>query len=538
MAEKFSFFDPVQTPDGLFDREYNAQEFTDYFASLVTTGVMKGAGNQLSVSADGSSMITKLNTGVAFIEGRYYANDSLLNHTHDTETVGKSRVDRIVIRMDLSTEARHVISFVKKGVASASPVAPTITQTANVYEISVAQVKVVGGQTFISANNVTDERGTVVICPWTGSRILPNFDDDALQELVDNQLTDGSYAKKYSGNLDELLKTGFYACDSVDTTSLPIQNSSSGRPWIVQVISDSDTKGAKQIASQAISGDEMYHRTRSITGAWFPWKLLVVPLNNTLTSTSTTEAATANAVKTVNDKLQYFNANAYTICLGKNATGNLSLGPGANSTGSEGSEFAIGYEAMAQGWGAAAIGGFARSGNQNQGVLGVSKSSGYGQKTWIVPGDLSVSGTKNFEIPHPHPDKKYTHVIRHGAVESLTTGDTLYRYEIKATEDGQVVEVQLPDYFEQLNTNVDIWVNPHLHFGRAFGIVEGDILRVTCERVGTYKALVIGTRNDENVLDWYVRGVEREIGESWLGETSTFEVDELTEVTEFEEVYQ
>lgn len=188
MAEKFSFFDPVQDENGLFDREYNAQEFTDYFATLVTTGVMKGAGNQLGVSADGASMQTKLNTGVAFVEGRYYANDSVLTHTHDTEVVGKDRIDRIVIRLDLSTEARYVKSFVKKGVASTSPVAPSLTQTANIYEISVAQVKVIGGQTFISTGNVTDERGTAIICPWAGSKILPSFDDNLLAQHANNTL--------------------------------------------------------------------------------------------------------------------------------------------------------------------------------------------------------------------------------------------------------------------------------------------------------------------------------------------------------------
>ncbi|WP_193767105.1 hypothetical protein [Lysinibacillus parviboronicapiens] len=87
-----------------------------------------------------------------------------------------------------------------------------------------------------------------------------------------------------------------------------------------------------------------------------------------------------------------------------------------------------------------------------------------------------------------------------------------------------------------MNTNVDVWVNPDEHFGRAYGKVVGDKLLVTCEKAGVYKALVIGTRNDDNVQDWYIKGVEREIGESWLGETYVFEVDEITEVTEFEEV--
>ncbi|MBK3495326.1 tail fiber protein [Viridibacillus sp. YIM B01967] len=439
----------MEDANGVFDREYNAQEFTDYFATLVTTGVMKGAGNQLVVSVDGSSMMSKLSTGIAFLEGRYYANDSVLNLTHDTEVVGKSRIDRVVIRLDLSTEARHVKSFVKKGVASASPVAPVLTQTPNVYEISVAQVKLIGGQTYIASNNVTSERGTNIICPWAGSRILPNFDNDELANLVgkvNNELVDASTTRKG-----------------------------------------------------------------------------VVKLNDTVSSTSTNEASTPNALKTVNDKLINMN---------------VLLGQGASAVGDAfGQRVAIGAGATTGAFATVALGTNAIALNINEGVLGGS-SSDFSTTKWKIPGSLSVSGTKNFEIPHPHPDKKHTHVIRHGAVESPTTGDTLYRYTVEAREDGQVVELQLPDYFEHLNANVDVWVNPHLHFGRAFGVVEGDILKVTCEKIGLYKVLIIGTRNDDNVQDWYVKGVEREIGESWLGETNVFEVEELTEVTEFEEVMQ
>ena len=178
MAEKYRFFDAVQDENGQYDREYNAQEFTDYFKALVTTGIMKGAGNELAVTANGSNMITTVNTGIAFLLGRYYENDSPLTLTHDTETLGNSRIDRIVIRMDLSTEARYVKAFIKKGVPSTNPIPPALTQTSNLYEISLAQVRVVGGQTFIAVNNVTDERGKDVICPWAGSNILPNFDDN------------------------------------------------------------------------------------------------------------------------------------------------------------------------------------------------------------------------------------------------------------------------------------------------------------------------------------------------------------------------
>ena len=53
-----------------------------------------------------------------------------------------------------------------------------------------------------------------------------------------------------------------------------------------------------------------------------------------------------------------------------------------------------------------------------------------------------------------------------------------------------------------------------------------------------FNVLVIGTRNDthQSILDWDIKGVEREIGESWTGETYAFSVDEIIEVEEIKEV--
>lgn len=60
------------------------------------------------------------------------------------------------------------------------------------------------------------------------------------------------------------------------------------------------------------------------------------------------------------------------------------------------------------------------------------------------------------------------------------------------------------------------------------------------QRERKYNVALFGTRNDshESIQNWHVKGVEREVGESWLGETHVFEVDEITEVTEFGEVLQ
>lgn len=313
MAEKFRFMDPVQLPDGTYDREYNAQEFTDYFKALITTGVMKSVGNQLAVTTNGSNMITRIDTGVAFILGRYYENDSFKELTHDTETLGNSRIDRIVVRLDLSTEARYVRAFIKKGLPSTNPVAPSLTQTPNLYEISLAQVKVVGGQTFIPANAVTDERGTNIICPWAGSKILPSFDDNALAQHIDNRdmhTTAGeknnwnyAFTQVYDGGrLSEVCKTvsdwdwnliktnGYY----MGSNTL---NSPDGVPtdrWYMgEVIVHNHLYVVQRLIQFTEPSLKTYERA-CIGGNWQPWR--DVSFSTLFQSVSNGKAQVANAI--------------------------------------------------------------------------------------------------------------------------------------------------------------------------------------------------------------------------------------------------
>lgn len=254
------------------------------------------------------------------------------------------------------------------------------------------------------------------------------------------------------------------------------------------------------------------------------------------------------------------NAQAIAIGFGASASGQTSTTIGDNASASGTNGLGIGSSASCSGGDAVAIGRGAWTGSSatkhmslgdgattldnNSAAIGTSANSinaneivlGTSARTVRIPGALTVTGSKSFEMPHPNPLKKGTHVIRHGCVESPTEGDTLYRYTIESTTNGETIEVQLPDYFQYLNKNVDVWVNGYEHFGRAFGKVINDKLFVTCELIGTYKVLVIGTRNDDSVQDWSIKGVERELGENWLGETSYLEVNEIIEITEIMEV--
>jgi hypothetical protein len=234
-------------------------------------------------------------------------------------------------------------------------------------------------------------------------------------------------------------------------------------------------------------------------------------------------------------------AESYSIALGRNAsaTGGSSVALGRDASATETSSIALGRDASAEKNASIALGRNASAENGNEGVLGGGVDPLLTYK-WIVPGNFTVSGTKNFEIPHPKPSKNATHVIRHGVVETDSQGDNLYRYKIESEKENDIQHIDLPDYFIHLNKDVQIFVTPQGHFGNGYGKLnrETEQLEIHCQYEGEYNVLVIGTRNDnhQSVQDWDIKGVEREIGESWTGETYSFSVNEIMEIEEIKEV--
>ena len=329
---------------------------------------------------------------------------------------------------------------------------------------------------------------------------------------------------EYTGHLDDLVENGVYYSIGVSTANgYPVTQSA--QTFIVDVTA-TDNGYVKQEVSQLAGVVRRWMRRKADTGTWTNWQIRPDTIETSIESNSIYVAASLASVKQVNDKLI-----DTKVAIGFGAitefTQGVAIGMGAKTRDSG---LALATNSYAAATKSVAIGYGVTNALANTGQLGDTTNV----TKWIIPGELSVTGTKKFEMPHPHPDKRETHVIRHGAVESPTAGDTLYRYTVEAQSDGETVTLQLPDYFQYLNKDVDVWVNGDGHFGRSFGKVEGDILSVTCELSGSYKVLVIGTRNDdhESVQTWDIKGVEREIGESWTGETYSYEVDEIVEVQE------
>jgi hypothetical protein len=141
-------------------------------------------------------------------------------------------------------------------------------------------------------------------------------------------------------------------------------------------------------------------------------------------------------------------------------------------------------------------------------------NQGYGNKTTYIYGNLQVTGSVSkgsgsFDIAHPDPKKTETHRLRHYFVETPSAGGNIYKYQLNCTEGDNYIE--LPDYFEHLNQDSLVWVNPVKHFGRAWGEVEPDNKRVkiVTEKKGIYNILIFGDRKDEVAMkDFRKYGIE------------------------------
>jgi hypothetical protein len=167
MPEKSGFFDSTAEDP----REYTADEFAEYFRRLLTDGIFNG-GTNLKVGATGTDMRTHILPGYAWIQGYMYkVYDEPLYLQHDLPDAQLDRIDRIVLRLDTSLEARSIRAMILKGTPAANPVAPSIVRENNIFDLSLAQVRIIAGKSYVEAFQITDERLDTNVCGLVNSLI-------------------------------------------------------------------------------------------------------------------------------------------------------------------------------------------------------------------------------------------------------------------------------------------------------------------------------------------------------------------------------
>ena len=155
--EHSRFFDSVNG-----DRVYPASSFSEFFASIIGTGVQSLGTNLQALEVPGT-MKVEIQPGVAWINGYFYMVDAdKLQLTIDGADPNDLRYDRIVLRWDLQN--RELTMKVLKGIPDVNPVIPALTRTESIYEISLAKLEITAGKSYMEQSQITDERADVSLC--------------------------------------------------------------------------------------------------------------------------------------------------------------------------------------------------------------------------------------------------------------------------------------------------------------------------------------------------------------------------------------
>lgn len=146
------------------DRKYNAETMSKYFSGIISKGVLQNYLNAFQVVTAGAMAVTVQSGRAYFSDGRWIENTTPINLTLDSADVLLGRIDRIVLRMDNTSEARNCSIIIKKGTAASSPVAPMLENTGSIEELSLAAISIPALTETVTQSNITDERPINSLC--------------------------------------------------------------------------------------------------------------------------------------------------------------------------------------------------------------------------------------------------------------------------------------------------------------------------------------------------------------------------------------
>ncbi len=160
LSEKSFPFDSDEI-NGVYDREYYAEDWMRYFAAFISSGTFLKEPTNLQVIANGDMTVT-LKPGSLMIDGARYDNvDDIIIQLDPADGV-LSRIDRIAITWSKPDRDAHYT--LRKGSMSYEPVAPVCRRTEEYKDYVTADVYVRAGAISISQTDITDQRLNSEVC--------------------------------------------------------------------------------------------------------------------------------------------------------------------------------------------------------------------------------------------------------------------------------------------------------------------------------------------------------------------------------------
>lgn len=176
---------PDETSVTGYDRNYNADDFSEWLSMICETGVVKT--NTVNTEPQGlkvvaaSGMTINVNAGRCAIKGKGFINEALESFVITPNGTAANRYDYIVIKYDNNISARTITLELRTGTSSI-PTVSSLTRNDKVYELMLAYITVAPSAGSITQANITDTRGNADFCPWfTAVKGYDNYYDAIIQ---------------------------------------------------------------------------------------------------------------------------------------------------------------------------------------------------------------------------------------------------------------------------------------------------------------------------------------------------------------------
>ena len=212
---------PDTTSDTGYDRNYNADDLSDFLSIVCDTGVVKtnndasGLPQGLRVVA-ASGLTVNVNAGKGVIKGKAFINDAIESFTCEQNGATSTRYDYIVVKYDNNISARNITLELRKG-TSAIPTVSNLTRNDKVYELMLAYIAIAPSATTVTVN---DTRGNATLCPWFTA--VKGYEEyyDAIMQTHESTVTISSLTNTVITDLPSSLYNAKYSLIEVYTNGI------------------------------------------------------------------------------------------------------------------------------------------------------------------------------------------------------------------------------------------------------------------------------------------------------------------------------
>lgn len=191
MAETSMFFDSTAEDR----RRYSSAVFAKFMRLFYSDGVVMNGNDSLMVHKSGSGLSITVDTGSAVVRGYAYFNENTpLSLSATASHSSLPRIDRVILRLDLTLGERNVSAMVLQGTPSSSPAPPPLTRTDNIWDLSLAQLRIPANA--VTIQSITDERYDSDVCGVAEGLYTLDASDfqQRAEDILDNLATKSVYS--------------------------------------------------------------------------------------------------------------------------------------------------------------------------------------------------------------------------------------------------------------------------------------------------------------------------------------------------------